>query len=146
MPSDEIELAPARPPTGENNNHILLVEDNEANIDMITTYLVLQGYRVTTARNGAEAIDRAKEGQPDIILMDVQMPVLDGIEATKKLRADTDTAQVPILALTALAMPGDRERCLAAGATDYFSKPVDMRRLLKSIRRYTTKTETNAAS
>ena len=120
---------------------ILLAEDNESNVDTVSEYLVAKGYRVTAARNGIEAIKRARDERPDVILMDIQMPKMDGLEATRYLRADTDPstglrtslADVPIIALTALAMPGDRERCLAAGANEYLSKPVSLKQLVNVI-------------
>jgi CheY-like chemotaxis protein len=112
---------------------ILLAEDNEANIQLLVEYLTDEGYRVVVARNGAEAIDRAKEERPALILMDVQMPGMDGLEATRCLRADAQLASIPIIAVTALAMPGDREQCLAAGANDYLSKPISLKKLAKTI-------------
>ncbi|HEY3233031.1 MAG TPA: response regulator [Roseiflexaceae bacterium] len=108
---------------------VLLAEDNEANITIVLDYLSSKGYQVVVARNGAEAVARARELRPAIILMDIQMPVMDGLEATRHIRADGDFVEVPIIAMTALAMPGDRERCLAAGANDYLSKPVSLKRL-----------------
>jgi CheY-like chemotaxis protein len=119
----------------------LLAEDNEDNINTLLDYLQVKGYRVIVARNGHEAIERAREKRPDVILMDIQMPGMDGLEATRHIRADADTstglgtgmAAVPIIALTALAMPGDRERCLEAGANEYLSKPVSLRGLVKVI-------------
>jgi PAS domain S-box-containing protein len=113
---------------------ILLVEDNEGNINTFSDYLQLQGYRVIVARNGEEALERVKEEKPDVILMDVQMPGMDGLEATRRLRANSELANVPIIALTALAMPGDRERCLEAGANEYLSKPVSLKGLVKTIK------------
>jgi PAS domain S-box-containing protein len=112
---------------------VLLVEDNEANITMIFDYLGTHGYQVIVARNGAEAIARAIEARPAIVLMDIQMPGMDGLEATRCMRAMPELAGLPIIALTALAMPGDRERCLAAGANDYLSKPVSLRGLTTLI-------------
>jgi PAS domain S-box-containing protein len=112
---------------------ILLAEDNEANITTILDYLRAKGYQVVVARNGAEAIVRAHEVRPAIILMDIQMPGMDGLEAIRRIRANLNVAQTPIIALTALAMPGDRERCLAAGADDYLSKPVSLRGLALAI-------------
>jgi PAS domain S-box-containing protein len=112
---------------------ILLAEDNEANIATIQDYLDARGYRVVVARNGAEAVARAREVWPALILMDIQMPGMDGLEATRRIRAQTNLAQIPIIALTALAMPGDRERCLEAGADEYLSKPVGLKGLMTAI-------------
>jgi signal transduction histidine kinase/CheY-like chemotaxis protein len=112
---------------------ILLADDNEDNINMILEFLQAQGYQVTVARNGNEAIERAQEEKPDVILMDIQMPGIDGLAATRRLRADTNLANVPVIALTALAMPGDRERCLSAGANEYLSKPVSPTKLVNTI-------------
>jgi len=112
---------------------ILLAEDNEVNITTIAGYLRARGYPVIVARNGLEAIERTREDVPDIILMDVQMPEMDGLAAMQRLRADENTAHIPIIALTALAMPGDRERALQAGASEYMSKPVSLRRLVQGI-------------
>ena len=111
---------------------ILLADDNEANIDMLLDYMLIAGYQVAVARNGAEAVARAAELQPALILMDIQMPVLDGLEAIRRIRAGGLTA-TPIIALTALAMRGDRERCMAAGANAYISKPISLRTLLATI-------------
>ena len=112
---------------------ILLAEDNQDNITTFLDYLLVRGYRVVVARNGAEAIERAKEEKPDLILMDIQMPGMDGLEATRRLRANADVAMTPIIALTALTMPGDRERCLAAGVNSYMSKPVSLKGLVEAI-------------
>lgn len=114
---------------------ILLAEDNEANINLVVDYLLNKDYRVTVAHNGVEAIARARETRPDLILMDIQMPEMNGLEAIRHLRADTipGIATTPIIALTALAMPSDRERCLAAGANDYMSKPISLTGLVRAI-------------
>jgi CheY-like chemotaxis protein len=115
---------------------ILLAEDNQNNINTLSDYLILNGYQVVVARNGNEAISRAREEQPDLILMDIQMPGMDGLEATRQIRADLNPAlaTVPIIAITALSMPGDKERCLAAGANEYMSKPVSLKGLMSMIR------------
>jgi CheY-like chemotaxis protein/anti-sigma regulatory factor (Ser/Thr protein kinase) len=115
---------------------ILLAEDNEANISTLVDYLQLHEFRVSLARNGLEAVQMAKQQKPDLILMDIQMPEMDGLEATRLIRAETDFATLPIIALTALAMPGDRERCLGAGATDYLTKPVGLKKLTNLITQY----------
>jgi PAS domain S-box-containing protein len=114
---------------------ILLAEDNESSIETISSYLAAMGYRVIVARDGAEAVERTREEQPALILMDIQMPGTDGLEATRRIRADPALDQIPIIATTALAMPGDRERCLSAGVDDYMSKPLSLVRLVQSIRR-----------
>ena len=112
---------------------ILITEDNEASIVTFASYLEAKGYRMLLARNGQEAIAIAKAHQPDLILMDIQMPGIDGIEATQQIRCDPNLINVPIIALTALAMTGDRERCLEAGANDYLSKPVKLKALDQMI-------------
>ncbi|NTU80584.1 MAG: PAS domain S-box protein [Chloroflexales bacterium] len=112
---------------------ILLVDDSEASLESTLEYLQAKGYQVIVARNGREALDLAETMRPDVILIDIQMPELDGLEATRRLRARPETATTPIIALTALAMPGDRERCLAAGADEYLSKPVSLSRLVTRI-------------
>ncbi|MEI7645159.1 MAG: PAS domain S-box protein [Chloroflexales bacterium] len=114
---------------------ILLAEDNEVNLNVIHDYLQGTGYLVMIARTGREAIDQAVATRPDVILMDIQMPVMDGLEAMRLLRANPEFATTPIIALTALAMADDRERCLAAGASEYLSKPVSLRGLGELIRR-----------
>jgi len=115
---------------------ILLAEDMETNIMVIGDYLESFGYTIITAANGREAIDIAVKELPDLILMDIQMPIMDGLEATRRLRSDSRFASVPIIALTALAMTGDRERCLEAGATEYVSKPVNLKKLGDLIRSF----------
>jgi CheY-like chemotaxis protein len=112
-----------------------LAEDNEANMQTIGGYLEDKGYELRYARNGLEALQTAREVRPACILMDVQMPVMDGLTAMKEIRADAGLKQIPVIALTALAMAGDRERCLAAGATDYMSKPVSLKALVALIAR-----------
>jgi signal transduction histidine kinase/CheY-like chemotaxis protein len=112
---------------------ILLAEDHLANVLTIGEYLEAHGYTVVNAHDGLEAIQRAQETNPDIILMDIQMPVMDGLEATRRLRANPRFASTPIIALTALAMPGDQERCLLAGASEYLSKPVSLKTLRQTI-------------
>ena len=117
------------------NGRILLVEDNEINIIAIGTYLQDRGYHVVVARNGREALASVGAARPDVILMDIQMPEMEGLEATRQLRAHPTYAALPIIALTALAMPGDRERCLAAGANEYLTKPVSLKELVAIIQR-----------
>lgn len=112
---------------------ILIVEDNYSAVKPVSKFLTSLGYGVIEARDGAEAIHYAIEEQPDVILMDIQMPVMDGFEATRRIRANALTAEIPIIALTALAMPGDCERSLAAGANAYVSKPLKLKDLAEVI-------------
>ncbi len=112
---------------------VLLAEDNLANILTIGEYLEDHGYEIIYAHDGSEAVEKAETGHPSIILMDIQMPVMDGLEAMRRLRANPHFATTPIIALTALAMPGDRQRCLSAGANEYMSKPIRLQELVKMI-------------
>jgi PAS domain S-box-containing protein len=130
-PGDAIGLHKAG--RGSEEQLILLAEDNEANIVTVGDYLTAKGYQVVVARNGVEAVARAQERRPKLILMDIQMPGMDGLEATRCIRANADLAATPIIALTALAMPGDREKCIAAGLNDYISKPVSLKGLAAKI-------------
>jgi CheY-like chemotaxis protein len=115
---------------------ILLIEDTKEATAMVTDYLQMAGYQVISARDALTGMDLAKRVHPDLILMDVQLPGMDGLDATRRLRADPDFRTLPIIALTALAMPGDRERCLAAGMSDYVTKPVSLKKLAKVIDEY----------
>lgn len=112
---------------------ILLVEDNELNRDMLSRRLRRSGHEVLIAIDGQEAIAMAQSVQPEIVLMDLSLPVIDGWEATRRLRADPATAALRIIAFTSHAMAGDRERALAAGCDDYDTKPLDLQRLLGKI-------------
>jgi PAS domain S-box-containing protein len=118
---------------------VLLAEDNKANILTIGDYLESQGYQVVVAQDGLSAMQKAEALQPDVILMDIQMPVLDGLEAIRRLRALPRFKTTPIIALTALAMPGDRESCLEAGANEYVSKPASLKELVKNIHQLLSK-------
>ncbi len=122
-----------KPDTAPLGPEILLAEDNEANIQTISGYLIAKGCRLKVTRNGREAVDAANEHPPHIILMDIQMPGVDGLTAIHEIRALKHLDQTPIIALTALAMPDDRERCLAAGANAYLSKPVSLKLLMETI-------------
>jgi two-component system cell cycle response regulator DivK len=113
---------------------ILLVEDNELNRDMLSRRLVRKGFEVVLAVDGQEGVDRARQDSPDIILMDMSLPVKDGWTATTELKSEEATQGIPVIALTAHAMRGDRERALEAGCDDYDTKPIDMTRLLDKIR------------
>ena len=109
---------------------ILLVEDNEMNRDMLSRRLVRKGFEVDMAFDGKAGVDKARGGAYDLILMDMSLPEIDGWEATRQLRAAPETKAVPIIALTAHAMAGDREKALAAGCNDYDTKPIELDRLL----------------
>lgn len=112
---------------------ILLVEDNEMNRDMLSRRLEKRGYAVVIAVDGAAGIAQARAEKPDLILMDMSLPVIDGWEATKQIRAEADIATTPIIALTAHAMSSDREKCLNAGCDDFDTKPVELPRLIGKI-------------
>jgi CheY-like chemotaxis protein len=112
---------------------ILLVEDNELNRDMLSRRLERKGYSVVLAVDGQSGVEMAGSHAPDLVLMDMSLPVLDGWEATRRLKADPATAHIPVIALTAHAMSGDRERAIAAGCDDYDTKPIELARLLGKI-------------
>jgi two-component system cell cycle response regulator DivK len=115
---------------------ILVVEDNEKNMKLFRDVLQAAGYRTLEATTGGEAVALAADHAPDLVLMDIQLPDIDGVEALGRLRANERTASVPVLALTAQAMEGDRERFLAAGFDGYLSKPVNVTDLVANVKRY----------
>jgi CheY-like chemotaxis protein len=115
---------------------ILLVEDNEMNRDMLSRRLVRRGYHVVVAVDGEQGLQLAKAEAPDLILMDMSLPVLDGWEATRQLKAAPETQYIPIIALTAHAMSGDREKAIDAGCNDYDTKPIEFPRLLEKIQAF----------
>ena len=119
--------------TGE---RILVVEDNEKNMKLFRDVLGATGYRTLEATTGGQAVAVATELAPDLVLMDIQMPEVDGVEALRRLRADERTAAIPVFAVTAQAMQGDRERFLAEGFDGYLSKPVNVRELLGTVREH----------
>jgi len=112
---------------------ILLVEDNEMNRDMLTRRLERKGFEVVIAVDGQAGVSMASSSSPDIILMDLSLPVIDGWEATRKIMADPVTQSIPVIALTAHAMAGDEQKALQAGCNDYDTKPIDLKRLLNKI-------------
>jgi two-component system, cell cycle response regulator DivK len=115
---------------------ILVVEDNEKNMKLFRDVLLATGHRTLEASTGGQAVELATEHTPDLVLMDIQLPDIGGIEALTRLRADERTASVPVVALTAQAMEGDRERFLAAGFDAYLSKPVNLADLIATVKRY----------
>ncbi len=129
------DAAPKQPDAGQSllPRKVLLVEDNELNRDMLMRRLERAGYQVVVANDGAEGVAKARSELPDVILMDISLPVMDGWEATQQLKANPQTAGIPIIALTAHAMAGDREKALAAGFNDYDTKPVELPRLITKI-------------
>ena len=116
--------------------HVLVVEDNEKNMKLFRDVLQAKGYRTLEATTGAQAVELATAHLPDLVLMDIQLPDIDGVEALGRLRADTQTASIPVLALTAQAMEGDRERFLAAGFDGYISKPVNVVGLIGTVKQH----------
>lgn len=114
---------------------VLLVEDNEMNRDMLSRRLIRRGFQVVFAMDGQQGIDLARSERPDIIIMDMSLPVIDGWEATRRVKADDATRSVPVIGLTAHAMAGDREKAIEAGCDDYDTKPVELDRLIGKIER-----------
>jgi CheY-like chemotaxis protein len=115
---------------------ILVVEDNEDNMLLVRFMLEKNGYEVIEAREGAVGVELAVKEKPDLILMDIQLPDIDGLEATKRIRASEADGEVPIIALTSFAMAGDRERALAAGCTGYIEKPINPETFMAEIEKY----------
>jgi two-component system, cell cycle response regulator DivK len=119
---------------------ILIVEDNELNLKLLNDILEYQGYETIVARNGADAASLAHQLHPDVILLDIQLPDVAGTEVAHQLKTDEQTKSIPIVAITAFAMPGDRDRCLASGCADYISKPYNIQTVLGRIERYVGQT------
>jgi CheY-like chemotaxis protein len=115
---------------------ILVVEDNEANRDMLVRRLQKRGYDVVEAVDGQQGVDMTISEQPGLILMDISLPVFDGLEATRRIKQSIETAHIPVVGLSAHALPEDRGRALEAGCDDYDTKPVDIKRLVSIINRY----------
>ena len=117
-------------------NKILIVEDNEMNRDMLSRRLIRKGFEIVMAEDGKKGVDMSKTENPDLILMDLSLPVMDGWEATSTIKADSETSSIPIIVLTAHAMAGDREKALEAGADEYDTKPIEFKRLLGKIKEF----------
>ena len=120
---------------------ILLVEDNEMNRDMLSRRLIRRGFEVAIAVDGRQGVEMATTETPDVILMDMSLPEIDGWEATRMIKGNPQTVAIPVMGLTAHAMAGDREKCLAAGCDEYGSKPVDFADLIEKIQRLTGESE-----
>jgi two-component system cell cycle response regulator DivK len=121
---------------------ILLVEDNEINRDMLSRRLKRRGFEILFATNGEEGVEQAHAQSPDLILMDMSLPIIDGWDATRQIKASQATQKIPIIALTAHAMSGDRQRALDAGCDDFETKPIELEQLLEKIERYLAKRDT----
>ena len=115
---------------------ILVAEDDSKNMTLLRDVLQASGYRTIEASDGKQCVELAKASKPDLILMDIQMPEIDGLESTRILKADATTSNIPVIALTAYAMKGDKERILQAGCDVYLAKPVDIKELLKEVAKY----------
>lgn len=116
------------------NTKILLVDDEPDILEIVSYNLAQEGYQIVTAVNGKDAVEKARKEVPDLIIMDVMMPEMDGITATREIRKRTDMKKLPIIMLTAKAMKDDQERCLESGANDYMAKPLDVEKLLSLVR------------
>lgn len=114
---------------------ILIVEDNDMNLDMLSRRLDRKGYQILVARDGQAGVEQAMSQKPDLILMDMSLPVMDGWEATRQIKANSDTTAIPVVALTAHAMQSDRDKAMDAGCDDFYTKPIEMPGLLKIIGR-----------
>ena len=115
---------------------ILIVEDNEMNRDMLSRRLERRGFAIVMAMDGQQGVEMTRSERPDLILMDMSLPVMDGWTATQTIKSDADLAKIPVIALTAHAMAGDREKAMAAGCDDYDTKPIELPRLLEKIGKY----------
>ena len=115
---------------------VLVVEDNELNMELVTDVLSLAGFSILTAVDAEKALEIAVESHPDLILMDIQMAGMDGLEATKRLKADPSTASIPVIAVTSLAMRGDREKIVEAGCAGYFTKPIDIKTFADEVKKF----------
>ncbi len=122
---------------------ILLVEDNEMNRDMLSRRLIRRGFDVVIAMDGAQGVDMAASEAPDLILLDMSLPVMNGWDVAQKLKADSSTSSIPIIALTAHAMGGDREKALDAGCDEYETKPIEFKRLLEKMNKFLGVTDEN---
>jgi CheY-like chemotaxis protein len=120
----------------EPQQHILVIEDHAPNATLVVDLLSFYGFRVSWAQDGEKGLEMLKSDRPDLILMDIQMPKMDGYALTRQLKADDETKAIPIVALTACAMVGDAERALAAGCDGYLTKPVNTRELPKTVKRF----------
>jgi two-component system cell cycle response regulator DivK len=123
---------------------ILLVEDNEMNRDMLSRRLTRKGFEIAIAEDGERGVEMAQSESPNLILMDISLPVMDGYEATRQIKANPATRPIPIIALTAHAMSGDREKCLEAGCDEYETKPVDLPRLLEKIEKLVSENQNDS--
>ena len=119
-------------------NKVLVVDDNLVNVKLVQVTLTALGYEVVCAYNGVEGVEKTREERPDLIFMDIQMPEMDGMDAMKKIREDSDLNKIPIIAYTAYAMKGDRSRLISMGFDDYLSKPVTASNLISLIKKYLT--------
>ena len=125
---------------------ILVVEDTPSNSELVSDLLELHGYQVDVVPHAADAFRRLGEGRPDLIIMDVQLPEIDGLEATRRLKGNPATRHIPVVALTAYGMPGDRERALAAGCAGYITKPIDKAAFLREVAAHLPRDEQRATS
>jgi CheY-like chemotaxis protein len=128
----------AQPRNKDHYEKVMIFEDTEAIAQLMNDYISYLGYKTVVARNGLEGLTIARQEKPDLIFMDIMMPGMNGIEATREIRKDESLKNIPIIALTALAMPGDREKCIEAGMNDYLSKPIKMNDISEMISKYLT--------
>jgi CheY-like chemotaxis protein len=118
------------------NNVVLVIEDNALNMKLIRTVLQLQNYQIVEAVNAEQGLNLARTSQPDLILMDIQLPGIDGLTATRRIKADPDLKHIPVVGLSSYAMQGDKEQAIKAGCSGYITKPIDTRAFLKTLSEY----------
>jgi len=122
---------------------IIVIEDNKMNMKLALTLLAMEGYQVFGAEDAETGLNLIRQHKPNLILMDVQLPGIDGLEATRRLKVDTELAHIPVLALTGLAMDGDRDKVLASGCNDYLTKPLDYKKLFAMLKKMISESEGN---
>jgi two-component system cell cycle response regulator DivK len=131
-------MASGDPPASPQPKTVLIVEDNTLNLKLFNDLLEYHGYTILTTTLGGAAVELAREHRPDLILLDIQLPDISGVEAARQLKADEETRAIPIIAVTAFAMSGDREKILATGCDDYLAKPFNVQEFLRMVERYTS--------
>ena len=138
---DNLAMSSGDPATPSESKTVLIVEDNTLNLKLFNDLLEYHGYTTLTTTLGGAAVELAREYRPDLILLDIQLPDISGMEAARQLKADDETRAIPVIAVTAFAMSGDRENILASGCDDYLAKPFNVQEFLRMVERYTSRSQ-----